>query len=77
MDSHVQNLSWITDQDLEGAAQHIVMDDELVATDVGSQNNFPSSQGELVIGAANSRQSGTFWSGLIDDVRIYDRAVVP
>jgi len=55
----------------------LYVDDELVATDVGSQSNFPSSLGGLVIGAAHDHQSGTFWSGLIDDVRVYDRVVTP
>jgi hypothetical protein len=31
----------------------------------------------LYIGAGASLTPGTFWSGLIDDVRIYDRAVKP
>jgi hypothetical protein len=55
----------------------LYVDDELVATDVGLQDNFPSSQGALHIGAANNPQPGTFWSGLIDDVRIYNRVVTP
>jgi hypothetical protein len=55
----------------------LYVDDELVAADVGLQNGFPSSQGEMYIGAANNRHPSTLWSGLIDDVRIYDRVVVP
>ncbi len=55
----------------------LYVDDELVATDVGLQNNFPGSQGSLTIGAATNHDSGTFWTGLIDDVRIYDRVVKP
>jgi hypothetical protein len=55
----------------------LYVDDELVATDVVPQSNFPSSEGELTIGAANNRHSSTLWSGLIDDVRIYDRVVEP
>jgi hypothetical protein len=31
----------------------------------------------LYIGAGSELMPGTFWSGLIDDVRIYDRAVKP
>jgi serine/threonine protein kinase/Tol biopolymer transport system component len=33
--------------------------------------------GGLHIGAGPTLDAGTFWSGLIDDVRIYDRAVTP
>lgn len=61
----------------DGSYRSLYVDDELVATDAAPQNNFPSSQGGLIIGAADDVQSGTFWSGLIDDVRIYDRVVVP
>jgi hypothetical protein len=31
----------------------------------------------LYIGAGNGFGAGTFWFGLIDDVRIHDRVVVP
>ncbi len=33
--------------------------------------------GGLYLGAASSLEPGTFFSGLIDDVRIYNRAVKP
>ncbi len=35
------------------------------------------SDGGLYIGAAKDLHAGSFWSGLIDDVRIYNRAVYP
>ncbi|MCJ7674120.1 MAG: LamG domain-containing protein, partial [Sedimentisphaerales bacterium] len=31
----------------------------------------------LSIGAGKNLEAGSFWSGLIDDVKIYDRAVTP
>ncbi len=31
----------------------------------------------LDIGAGKNLQAASFWTGLIDDVRIYDRAVTP
>ena len=31
----------------------------------------------LNIGASQGLESGTYWSGLVDDIRIYDRAVTP
>lgn len=55
----------------------LYVDDELVAIDVAEQHNFPESLGGLYIGAAHDRRSSGFWSGLIDDVRIYNRVVMP
>ncbi len=40
-------------------------------------SNLRSSTMGLRIGAGNTLAPGTFWSGLIDDVRIYNRAVKP
>jgi len=36
-----------------------------------------SSSAGLLIGAGSTLAPGTFWSGLIADVRIYNRAVKP
>jgi hypothetical protein len=33
--------------------------------------------GDLQIGAGKNLDPSTFWFGLIDDVRIYDRAITP
>jgi len=33
--------------------------------------------GDLQIGAGKNLEAGSFWSGLIDDVRIYNRAIIP
>jgi hypothetical protein len=38
---------------------------------------LPVSNGGLHIGSGNNLEAGTFFSGLIDDVRIYNRAVSP
>ena len=35
------------------------------------------SQNGLYIGTGKAMEKGTYWSGLIDDVRIYNRAVRP
>ena len=72
-DGHWHRIGLIWD----GSYRSLYVDDQLVATDAGLQNNLSSHQGGLNIGAVNNRQSGTFWSGLIDDVKIYDRVVVP
>jgi len=42
-----------------------------------TQASLAASQGGLYIGAGEGLEAGSFWSGLIDDVRIYDRAVTP
>ncbi len=55
----------------------LYVDDELVATDVAPQDNFESNTGELCLGAQNGLDPDTFWSGLIDDVQVYDRTVKP
>jgi hypothetical protein len=34
-------------------------------------------QGGLYIGGGKNLEPGSFWTGLIDDVKIYDRAVTP
>jgi hypothetical protein len=39
--------------------------------------NLPGSTAGLYLGGSHSLAPGTFWSGLIDDVRIYNRAVRP
>ena len=72
-DGHWHRIGLVWD----GSYRSLYVDDELVATDVGLQNNLSSHQGGLYLGAANDRQSGLFWSGLIDGVRIYDRVVAP
>ena len=38
---------------------------------------LPSSAGRVIIGCRKTMAPGTYWTGLIDDVRIYNRAVNP
>jgi hypothetical protein len=59
----------------DGAHRRLYADDALAAED--SQNSLPGSSGNLVLGAAKNMAAGSFFSGLIDDVRIYNRAVKP
>ena len=59
----------------DGSNRILYVDDIEVAKD--TQANLPSSSGGLYIGAGSTLAPGTFWSGLIDDVRIYNRAVKP
>ena len=59
----------------DGANRILFVDDEEVARD--AQTKLAYCPGMLVIGGGKSLSSATFWSGLIDDVRIYSRAVKP
>ena len=42
-----------------------------------TQNGLKGSYNGLYIGTGKSMEPGTFFSGLIDDVRIYNRAIIP
>jgi hypothetical protein len=53
----------------------LYVDDVEVAKD--TQASLVPAAGGLYIGASSTLAPGTFWKGLIDDVRIYDRAVKP
>jgi len=68
-DWHRLGLSW------DGSSRVLYVDDVQVAKD--TQAGLAGSQGGLYIGAGKNLEAGSFWSGLIDDVKIYDRAVTP
>jgi hypothetical protein len=53
----------------------LYIDDVEVARD--TQIGLVSSEGGLYLGAGKDLEPGSFFSGLIDDVRIYNRAVTP
>ena len=57
--------------------RNLYVDDQLVAADVGPQDNFSSAAGELCLGAGTNAAPDTFWSGMMDEVRIYNRVVAP
>ena len=59
----------------DGSNRTLYVDEVAVATD--ASNPLGSSYGDLNIGADKNLDPGTFWSGLIDDVRIYNRAMTP
>jgi len=59
----------------DGANRELYVDDILVAEH--TQANLQGSDGGLYIGTDKMMQPATFWSGLIDDVRIYNRAIKP
>ena len=61
----------------DGSYRHLYVDGVEVATDAAPLSALESSDGGLYIGCGKNMQPGTFFSGLIDDVRIYNRAVKP
>ena len=42
-----------------------------------TQDGLKGSDSDLYIGCGKAMEPGTFFSGLIDDVRIYNRVVIP
>jgi hypothetical protein len=59
----------------DGALRTLYVDDMVVAADV--QDSLAGCSGDLIIGCDKAMTPGSFWEGLIDDVRIYNRAVRP
>jgi N-acetylneuraminic acid mutarotase len=59
----------------DGFYRSLYVDDILAAAD--TQKGLGRSDGGLNIGCGTSSGTGTFWSGLVDEVRIYNRAIHP
>ena len=57
----------------DGSNRMLYVDDILVAED--TQNNLSNSLSGLNIGCGSNSVVGTFFSGLIDDVRVYNQAL--
>jgi len=66
---HHVGIAW------DGTNRVLYVDDVAVASD--TQTSLERSTIGLNIGCGPNEESGTFFSGLIDDVRIYDRAITP
>jgi lysophospholipase L1-like esterase len=60
---------------LDGSHVELYIDSVMVASDVQVDVGITASS--LNIGVGKSYMPGSYWSGLIDDVRIYNRAVKP
>ncbi|UCG55596.1 MAG: hypothetical protein JSU70_12085 [Phycisphaerales bacterium] len=60
----------------DGSARVLYVDDIEVATDMPLLG-LAESDGNLYIGVGSNLEAGSHWFGLIDDVRIYDRAIQP
>jgi Tol biopolymer transport system component len=61
----------------DGSYRCLYVDGAEVAKDTKSFSMLESSDGGLHLGAGKNLDPGTFWLGLIDDVRIYNRAITP
>ena len=59
----------------DGSYRRLYVDGVVVAEDL--QDNLDISSNGLYFGTGKTMERGTFWAGLIDDVRIYNRAVNP
>ena len=59
----------------DGFYRRLYVDGLMVTED--TQDNLEGSENGLYIGAGKLMQLGTYWSGLIDDIRIYNRVVRP
>ena len=59
----------------DGSNRLLYMDGVEVATEL--QSSPASSNNQLQIGCGKTPAATTFWTGLIDDVRVYSRAVHP
>ena len=68
---HEVSLVW------DGSLRHLLMDHEEVIVDPSSMANLVSNNEGLYIGAAETLAPEGFWTGLIDDVRIYRRVILP
>jgi len=61
----------------DGSYRTLYVDGTEVAKDTEPQGYLVPSDGGLYFGAASTLDAASFFSGLIDDVRIYNRAVSP
>jgi hypothetical protein len=59
----------------DGSLRTLYVDGVPVAQD--TQEGLEGSDSGLYIGTGKAMEPGTYWSGLIDDVRIYNRVVSP
>ncbi len=59
----------------DGSHRALYVDDVAVAED--TQTDLGASENGLYIGTGKAMEPGSFWFGLIDDVRIYNRVVIP
>jgi len=68
---HCLRLVW------DGAGRHLYVDGQEVAADKRKLNALRSSTADYYFAAGKDLEVGSFWSGLLDDIRFYSRAVMP
>lgn len=61
----------------DGSYRILYVDDIVAVKDTAPQSTMAGSTSGLYIGADKSLNASGFWNGLIDDVRIHNRAVTP
>jgi hypothetical protein len=61
----------------DGMYRRLYVDKVEVANDSESLSGLENANGGLYFGAGKTFKAGAFWSGLIDDIRIYDRVMRP
>lgn len=61
----------------DGSYRSLYVDGREVAKDETSLTELATADGGLFFGAGSNLGEGTFFSGLIDDIRIYNKAVAP
>jgi hypothetical protein len=61
----------------DGSYRHLYLDGTEVAKDVNALAMLKSATGGIYIGVGKNLDEGTFFSGMIDDVRIYNIALTP
>ena len=61
----------------DGSHRHLYMDDIEAVVDVQSLLSLLSCRTGLYFGAGAGLDTGSFWVGMIDDIRIYKRVVLP
>ena len=59
----------------DGVNRILYVDDIIAAFD--TPTGMPDSEEGLYIGAGKGLGSDSFWTGMIDDVRIYKRVITP
>jgi len=61
----------------DGSLRHIYVDRVEVAVDSTPLKSLTNAEGGLYFGAAGNLDELSFWTGLIDDIRIYDKVLLP
>ncbi len=59
----------------DGSLRHLYVDGAEVAKDTRASSGLESADGGLYIGAGETLDAASFFSGLIDDVRIYNQSL--